>query len=88
MASGNDCKVKDDLENQISTLNNNLNTLSPAWLYTQRAAVQERHESPYVEIKRNRGDATQRQTLSCRPAPALQFKHQVRLSKSLHEKAG
>ena len=56
MTSGNKCKVKDDLVNQLIALNNKLNTLSPALLHSQqaRAEVQERRESPYVEIKRHR----------------------------------
>jgi hypothetical protein len=33
MTSGNKCKVKDNLVNQLIALNNKLNTLSPA-LYT------------------------------------------------------
>lgn len=30
MTSGNKCKVKDDLVNQLIALNNKVNTLSPA----------------------------------------------------------
>ena len=56
MTSGNKCNVKDDLVNQLITLNNKLNTLSPALLHSEqaRAEVQERRESLYVEIKRHR----------------------------------
>jgi hypothetical protein len=51
----NKCEVKDDLINQLTALNNNLNTLSPAWLHSQqaRAVVQERRESLQAEIKRH-----------------------------------
>jgi hypothetical protein len=56
MISGINCKVKDDLVNQLIALNNKLNTLSPAWLRSQqaRAVVQEQRESLYVEIKQHR----------------------------------
>jgi hypothetical protein len=56
MTSGNKCKVKDDLVNQLIALNNKLNTLSPALLHSEqaRAEVQGRRESLYVEIKRHR----------------------------------
>ena len=56
MASVNKCKVEDNLVNQLIAWNNNLNTLSPAWLHSQqaRARVQERRESLQVEIKRHR----------------------------------
>lgn len=56
MTSGNNCKVKDGLVNQLVTLNNKLNTLSPALLRSEqaRADVQERRERLYVEIKRHR----------------------------------
>lgn len=56
MTSENKCKVKDDLVKELIALNNNLNTLSPAWLHSQqaRAAVQERRETLYVEIKHHR----------------------------------
>ena len=69
MTSGNKCKVKDDLVNQLIALNNNLNTLSPAWLHSQqaRAVVQERRESLYVEIKRHRAKGHEG-----KPCPAAQ----------------
>ena len=56
MTSGNKCKVKDELVNQVIALNNKLNTLSPALLHSEqaRAEVQERRESLYVEIERHR----------------------------------
>ena len=69
MTSGSKYKVKDDLVNQLITLNNNLNTLSPAWLHSQqaRAVVQERRESLYVELKRHRAKGHEG-----RPCPAAQ----------------
>jgi hypothetical protein len=69
MASGNKCKVKDDLVNEIIGLNSKLNTLSPTFLHSQqgRAAVQERRESLYVEIKRHRAKGHEG-----RPCPAVQ----------------
>ena len=69
MTSGNKCKVKDDLVNQLIALNNNLNTLCPAWLHSQQAreAVQERRESLYVEIKRHRAKGHEG-----KPCPAAQ----------------
>jgi hypothetical protein len=56
MTSGNKCKVKDDLVNQLVALNNKVNALSPDLLHSEqaRAEVQERQESLYVEIKRHR----------------------------------
>jgi hypothetical protein len=69
MTPGNKCSVKDDLVNQLIALNNNLNTLSPAWLRSQqaRAVVQERRESLYVEIKRHRAKGHEG-----KPCPAAQ----------------
>ena len=69
MASGNKCKLKDDLVNQLIGLNNKLNTLSPAWLHSQqaRAVVQERRESLYVELKRHRAKGHEG-----KPCPAAQ----------------
>jgi hypothetical protein len=69
MTSGSKCKVKGDLVNQLITLNNNLNTLSPAWLHSQqaRAVVQERRESLYVELKRHRAKGHEG-----KPCPAAQ----------------
>jgi len=40
MISGNKCKVKDDLVNQLTALNNKLNTLSPAWLHSEQARAE------------------------------------------------
>jgi hypothetical protein len=56
MTTGNKCKVKDDLVNQLVALNNKLNTLSPALLRSEeaRAKVQEQRERLYVEIKRHK----------------------------------
>jgi hypothetical protein len=56
MTTGNKCKVKDHLVNQLIALNNNLDTLSPALLRSEqaRAKVQEQRERLYVEIKRHR----------------------------------
>ena len=56
MASTNKCKVKDSLVNRLIALNNKANTLSPALLHSEkaRAAVQERRQELYVEIKRHR----------------------------------
>ena len=69
MASENTCKVKDDLVNQLITLNNKLNTLSPALLQSQQAQeeVQERRESLYVEIRRHRAKGH-----AGKPCPAVQ----------------
>jgi hypothetical protein len=69
MISGNKCKVKDDLVNQLTALNNKLNTLSPAWLHSEqaRAEVQERREELYVEIKRHRAKGHEG-----KPCPAIQ----------------
>ena len=56
MTSGNKCKVKDDLVNQLIALNNKLNNLSAAFLRSEvaRAEVQELREALYIEIKRHR----------------------------------
>jgi hypothetical protein len=80
MTSGNKCKVKEDLVNQLIALNNKLNTLSPTLLHSEqaRAEVQARRESPLRRNQAAQGERTPRQTLSCRPARALQFKYQVR----------
>ena len=69
MESGNNCKVKDDLVNQLITLNNKLNTLSPDLLHSEqaRAEVQERRESLYVEIKQHRAKGHEG-----KPCPAAQ----------------
>ena len=69
MISGINCKVKDDLVNQLIVLNDKLNTLSPALLHSQqaRAVVQERRESLYVELKRHRAKGHEG-----KPCPAAQ----------------
>jgi hypothetical protein len=69
MTSGNKCKVKDDLVNQLIALNNKLNTLSTAFLRSQqaRAEVQERRETLYVDIKRHRAKGHEG-----KPCPAAQ----------------
>jgi hypothetical protein len=56
MTPGNKCKVKDGLVNQLIALNNKVNTLSPALLHSEqaRAAVQERRQELYAEIKLHR----------------------------------
>ena len=40
MTSGNKCKVKDNLVNQLTALNNKLNTLSPALLHSEQARAE------------------------------------------------
>ena len=69
MTSGNKCKLKDDLVNQLIALNDKLNTLSPTFLHSEgaRAEVQERRESLYVEIKRHRAKGH-----NGKPCPAVQ----------------
>jgi len=69
MTSGNKCKVKDGLVNQLLALNNKLNTLSPALLHIDqaRAEVQERRQRLYVEIKRHRAKGHEG-----KPCPAIQ----------------
>jgi hypothetical protein len=69
MTTGNRCKVKDDLVNQLVALNNKLNTLSPALLRSEqaRAKVQEQRERLYVEIKRHRAKGH-----DGKPCPAIQ----------------
>ena len=56
MTSGKNCKVKDDLVNQMIALNNRLNTLSPGLLRSEqaRAEVQAKRETLYIEIKLHR----------------------------------
>ncbi|MGD0962741.1 MAG: hypothetical protein ABSA57_02430 [Candidatus Acidiferrales bacterium] len=48
--------MKDNLVNQLITLNSKLNTLSPGLLRNEqaRAEVQEKRESLYLEIKLHR----------------------------------
>jgi hypothetical protein len=78
MTSGNKCKVKDDLVNQLIALNNKLNTLSPAWLRSQqaRAVVQEQRESLYVEIKQHR--AKGHDGKSCPAAQRVPYSSNIR----------
>jgi hypothetical protein len=61
--------VKDDLVNQLISLNSKLNTLSPNLLRSEqaRAEVQERREILYVEIKRHRKNGH-----DGKPCPAVQ----------------
>ena len=69
MTSGTNCKLKDDLVNQLIALNNKLNTLSTAFLHSEqaRAEVQERRENLYVDIKRHRAKGHEG-----KPCPAAQ----------------
>jgi hypothetical protein len=70
MTSGNKCKVKDDLVNQLIALNNKVNALSPDLLHSEqgRAEVQEKREVLYVEIKRHRKTGHEG-----KPCPAVQY---------------
>jgi hypothetical protein len=70
MASGNTCKVQDDLVNQLITLNNKLNTLSTSFVHSPqaRAEVQERRETLHVDIKRHRAKGHEG-----KPCPAAQY---------------
>jgi len=63
------CKVKDNLVNQLIALNSQRNTLSPALLRSEegRAEVQEQREKLYVEIKRHRAKGHEG-----KPCPAVQ----------------
>ena len=56
MTSGNKCKVKDNLVNQLIALNSKLNTLKASVLRNEqtREEVQLRRESLYLELKRHR----------------------------------
>ena len=69
MTSENQCKVKDDLVNQLIALNDKLNTLSPALLHSEQARqeVQQQRENLYVEIKRHRAKGHEG-----KPCPAVQ----------------
>ncbi len=69
ITSGNTCKVKDRLVNQLVALNNKLNTLSPSLLRSEqaRAEVQEQRQRLYVEIKRHRAKGH-----DGKPCPAIQ----------------
>ena len=71
MASGNTCKVQDDLVNQLITLNNKLNTLSTSFVHSPqaRAEVQERRETLHVDIKRHRAKGHEG-----KPCPAAQYR--------------
>jgi hypothetical protein len=50
------CRVKDELVNQLTALNDKLNILSPDLVHgeEERADVQQRREVLYAEIKRHR----------------------------------
>jgi hypothetical protein len=68
MTSGKQCPVKDDLVNQLISLNNKLNTLPNSLRSEQaRAEVQERREALYVEIKLHRKKGHQG-----KPCPAVE----------------
>ena len=69
MTTGNKCKVKDRLVNQLVALNNKLNTLSPSLLRSEQAQaeVQEQRQRLYVEIKRHRAKGH-----DGKPCPAIQ----------------
>lgn len=56
MTPGKTRKVKDALVNRLITLNDKLNSLSPAFLHSQgdRAEVQLLRETLHVEIKRHK----------------------------------
>ena len=56
MISGNQCKVKNELVNQLIALNAKLNTLSPSLVRSEqeKGEVQQQREELYVEIKRHR----------------------------------
>jgi hypothetical protein len=56
MTSGNQCKVKDDLVNQLIALSNKLNTLSPTLVRSEQAQgeVQQQLEKLYVEMMGHR----------------------------------
>jgi hypothetical protein len=56
MSSGINCKVNDELLNQLITLNNKLNTLSTTFLHSEQARVevQERRQALSLDIKRHR----------------------------------
>ena len=75
MTPGKNCKVKDDLVNQLIALNGKLNNLSPDVLHSEqaRAEVQEKRESLYIEIKLHRKKGHEG-----KPCPAVQ--HYVRQS--------
>ena len=69
MTSGKQCPIKDDLVNQLTDLNNKLNTLSPALVRSEQARdeIQQRREVLYVEIKLHRKKGHQG-----KPCPAAQ----------------
>jgi len=56
MASIKKCKLKEELVNQLVTLNNKLNMLSAAWLHSEeaRAKVQEQRQELFAEIRLHR----------------------------------
>jgi hypothetical protein len=69
MTSGKQCRVKDNLVNQLTDLNNKLNTLSPALVRggQERDEIQQRREALYMEIKLHRKKGHQG-----KPCPAVQ----------------
>jgi hypothetical protein len=69
MTLGTTCPVKDDLVNQLSALNNKLNTLSPDLVHSEqeREEIQQRRELLYIEIKRHRAKGHEG-----KPCPAVQ----------------
>ena len=69
MTSGKNCKVKDNLVNQLILLNNKLNSLNPSHVHDEKAReeIQLRRESLYLEIKQHRKKGHNGQ-----PCPAIQ----------------
>jgi len=70
MRSEKNCKVKDNLVNQLIALNNKVNTLSPGLLHSEqaRAEVEEKREGLYLEIKLHR-----KKGHDGKPCPAVQY---------------
>jgi len=68
------CRVKDELVNQLMALNNKLNTLSPYLVHGQeeRAEVQQQREILHTEIKRHRAKGH-----DGKPCPAAQKPHRA-----------
>jgi len=56
MTSGTNCKVKDNLENQLILLNDKLNFLNPSHVHDEKAReeIQVRRESLHIEIKQHK----------------------------------
>jgi hypothetical protein len=69
MRSEKNCKVKDNLVNQLIALNNKVNTLSPGLLHSEQARVEveEKREGLYLEIKLHR-----KKGHDGKPCPAVQ----------------